>query len=156
VTYKRARVHLTAAPASNLESTEANSINNITPNRVASSDRATIAELLLGPIHWREGLTGYANCPGRDLHTHPNRKKDCRVCIDGAPTIHCVHGSCSGAVEDANHRLRSAIGKTEYSKRSVARKPRTPTPQELERKGQAEQKERLIKRSRMSLTQIIA
>jgi hypothetical protein len=37
-------------------------------------------------------------------------KKDCRVCVDGAPTIYCFHSSCAEAVAAANKRLRRELG----------------------------------------------
>ena len=43
------------------------------------------------------------------MHTSHNGKKDCRVSVDGAPTIFCFHASCIGAVAEANRRLRSAL-----------------------------------------------
>jgi len=118
--------------------------------------RLPIAESLLGLVTWTEPDTGYCRCPGVELHTNPNHPRDCRVIVSGAPTIYCVHSSCAGAVEDANRRLRSAIGKAECAKNQVLRQRRQPTPQEMERKRQAEEKERLVKRSKLSLAQIIA
>jgi len=44
------------------------------------------------------------------MHTHKIGKKDCRVCLDGAPTIHCFHSSCAAAVAEANKRLRRELG----------------------------------------------
>jgi hypothetical protein len=49
------------------------------------------------------------------LHTQPTGKKDCRVNIDGAPTIYCFHSSCAAAVAEANRSLRRAIGQTPWS-----------------------------------------
>lgn len=129
---------------------------NTRRNGEPNADRAAIADQLLGPIAWQDAVRGFATCPGCDLHTQQNGKKDCRVCVDGAPTIYCVHSSCAGAVEDANRRLRSAIGKAECSGQSTRLKPRVPTPEEIERKRQVEEKQRLVKRSSLSLKQIIA
>ncbi|WCJ60314.1 hypothetical protein NXS98_04055 [Fontisphaera persica] len=44
------------------------------------------------------------------MHTHRNGKKDCRVNVDGAPTVFCFHSSCIAAVSEANRRLRREIG----------------------------------------------
>lgn len=35
--------------------------------------------------------------------------KDCRVSVDGAPTIFCFHASCAPAVAEANQRLRREL-----------------------------------------------
>jgi hypothetical protein len=35
---------------------------------------------------------------------------DCRVSVDGAPTIYCFHASCAPAVVEANRRLRKEMG----------------------------------------------
>ena len=76
-------------------------------------DAHQIAEGLLGQIDWFLPNAGYSLCPGADRHTHRNSRRDCRVMVDGAPTIYCVHSSCSGAVEEANRKLRSAVGHAE-------------------------------------------
>lgn len=78
------------------------------------STRTQIAEKLLGPIQWTdEG--GFCKCPGEHLHTSANAAKDCKVMLDGVPTIKCFHNSCAGIVEGVNHELRSQIGKAERS-----------------------------------------
>jgi hypothetical protein len=118
--------------------------------------RLPIAESFLGQITWTESDTGYCRCPGLDLHTNPNGPRDCRVIVSGVPTIHCLHSSCAGAVEDANRRLRSAIGKAEYLKQAPRFESRGPTPAEIERRRQAKAKEELERRSKMSLPQIVA
>jgi hypothetical protein len=44
------------------------------------------------------------------MHTHGNGKKDCRVSVDGAPTVFCFHANCIAAVAEANRRLRRELG----------------------------------------------
>ena len=79
---------------------------------VAPSTRSQIAEKILGAIQWTdEG--GFCKCPGEHLHTSANGAKDCKVMLDGAPTIKCFHDSCAGIVEGVNYALRSKIGKAE-------------------------------------------
>ncbi len=68
--------------------------------------RRRIAEAMLGRIE--EG--GFVKCPGQAHHTGRSARKDCRVRLDGAPTVFCVHTSCLSAVEEANDRLRREIG----------------------------------------------
>jgi hypothetical protein len=123
---------------------------------MSAFDPQIIAEHLLGEVTWTEVDTGYCRCPGADLHTNPNGPRDCRVIVSGAPTVYCLHSSCAGAVEDANRRLRSAIGKAECARNGVALRPRQPTAEEIERKRQADRNRCLVERSKMSLAQIIA
>ncbi|MGZ4973503.1 MAG: hypothetical protein ACXWKG_10970 [Limisphaerales bacterium] len=73
-------------------------------------DPRQVATQLLGPIDWQSEVSGFCRCPGESLHTSANGEKDCRVNVDGAPTIFCFHASCASAVADANHKLRSTLG----------------------------------------------
>ena len=85
----------------------------------APSTRRQIAEKILGAIEWTDENTGFCKCPGAHTHTSTNAAKDCKLKLDGAPTIKCFHNSCSGIVAGVNHELRSQIGKAEF-------KPTTP------------------------------
>lgn len=78
------------------------------------TDPRTIASHQLGPIEWESEVTGWCKCPGESLHTHRTGKKDCRVSVDGAPTIHCFHASCIAAVESANKTLRRSLGQVSW------------------------------------------
>ena len=51
-------------------------------------------------------------CPGCSMHTNEDGDDHTHVYLDGdmAPTINCVHESCSGLLDDLNHELRSRIG----------------------------------------------
>ena len=62
---------------------------------------------------WENETLAYVQCPGLDLHTSPNGRKDCRITInDGkVPTVFCCHNSCRAVVDEKNHEMRSAIGK---------------------------------------------
>lgn len=77
-------------------------------------DPRTIATEQLGTIAWESEVRGFCVCPGNQFHTHKSGPKDCRVHLDGAPTIHCVHQSCRPAVEAANTTLRRACGATPW------------------------------------------
>ncbi len=68
-----------------------------------------VAEEVVGRVEWETAWGGYCQCPGRGEHTHPSRRRDCLVRIDGAPTVYCFHASCAGTVADANRRLRAAL-----------------------------------------------
>jgi hypothetical protein len=74
------------------------------------SERARIAIEILGEIEWESETRGYLACPGKHLHTAADKEHDCRIDIDGVPTLHCFHDSCSGIVAGINHELRSRIG----------------------------------------------
>ena len=73
-------------------------------------DPKHIASSLLGGVDWQSAVSGYCRCPGEAQHTHRTAKKDCRVNVDGAPTIHCFHASCAPIVAEANKRLRRELG----------------------------------------------
>ena len=113
----------------------------------------TVAECVLGRIDWRDGTTGFCHCPEEHLHTHQSGKRDCRVTLDGAPTLFCFHTSCLAFIEAKNHELRSAIGKAQAGA-SVA--PYRPTAQDIERQRQREADEALRKRAANSLPQILS
>lgn len=79
-----------------------------------------IAEDVLGAIDWKDDGRGYCTCPGQARHTNPNGRRDCRVTIlpggrSEAPTVHCFHSGCSAEIEEANHKLRSALGKAKWA-----------------------------------------
>jgi hypothetical protein len=77
-------------------------------------DPRIIATRILGAIDWQSEVSGLCRCPGETLHTTRTSAKDCRVNIDGAPTIFCFHASCAGAVAGANKRLRSDLGASSW------------------------------------------
>jgi hypothetical protein len=99
-------------------------VNNGT---VDLSERQRIATGLLGTIDWESDASGYVTCPGKGCHTNPDGKRDCRVYLDGAPTLHCVHNSCSGLLEAVNGELRSRIGRAEFKPDKVRAESQTKT-----------------------------
>ncbi len=78
------------------------------------TDPRQTAAALLGKIDWQSEVSGFCRCPGESLHTHPTGKKDCRVNVDGAPTIYCFHASCAPAVAASNRALRRAMGQSPW------------------------------------------
>lgn len=78
------------------------------------NDPRQIAAGVVGAVDWQTEVSGFCRCPGESLHTHPTGKKDCRVNVDGAPTIYCFHSSCAPAVASANRNLRLAIGQSPW------------------------------------------
>ena len=86
--------------------------------------RRRVAEAILGRVE--EG--GYVRCPGQAHHTGRSARRDCRVRLDGAPTVFCVHTSCLSAVEEVNGRLRREIAIAESAAdRGVGSGPRVLT-----------------------------
>jgi hypothetical protein len=74
-----------------------------------------IAAGIVGAVDWQTEVSGFCKCPGEAWHTHKTGKKDCRVNVDGAPTIHCFHSSCAAAVAEANRALRRALGQSTWA-----------------------------------------
>ena len=77
-------------------------------------DPKQIATGIVGAVDWQTEVSGFCHCPGESLHTHKTGKKDCRVNVDGAPTIHCFHSSCEPAVANANRALRRALSASSW------------------------------------------
>src|SRR5215472_1637354 len=80
-------------------------------------DPRHVAARLLGAIDWQTEVSGFCRCPGEAMHTSANGKRDCRVNVDGAPTIFCFHASCVAAVAEANRRLRRELGASPWELR---------------------------------------
>ena len=80
-------------------------------------DPRQVASQVLGAIEWQTEVSGFCRCPGEAFHTSANGKKDCRVNVDGAPTIYCFHGSCSAAVAESNRRLRREVNASPWELR---------------------------------------
>src|SRR5262249_45863269 len=80
-------------------------------------DPRQMAERIVGRVDWQNEVSGFCTCPGEALHTSQNGKKDCRVSVDGAPTIFCFHASCIGVVAEANRRLRRELGSSAWELR---------------------------------------
>jgi hypothetical protein len=81
----------------------------------AMIDPRQVATRLLGAIDWQSEVSGFCRCPGETLHTSRTGAKDCRVNVDGAPTIFCFHASCIAAVAEANRALRRGLAGGEWA-----------------------------------------
>ena len=116
--------------------------------------RLSTAQDVLGDISvCPNGL--YCKCPGLSHHTNPAQSRDCRVYLDGAPTIRCVHTSCAAAVAETNRLLRSAVSKAEtgrYVPTPVYRK----SEEQLAREKDERETERLAAQARALLPKILA
>jgi len=80
-------------------------------------DPRQVAFQILGAIDWQTEVSGFCKCPGEAFHTSTNGKKDCRVNVDGAPTLYCFHSSCGAAVAEANRRLRREVNASPWELR---------------------------------------
>src|SRR5262249_18932245 len=69
----------------------------------------------LGAIDWNSDIQGFLACPGGHLHTTGKGPRDCRISLDGTPTLFCFHTSCGGLIDELNHELRLRIAKAEGS-----------------------------------------
>jgi len=79
------------------------------------TDPRQIAASIVGAVDWQSEVSGFCRCPGESWHTHATGQKDCRVSVDGAPTIYCFHASCSPAVAEANRRLRRELNASPWA-----------------------------------------
>ena len=79
------------------------------------TDPRQVAAGIVGAVDWQSEVSGFCRCPGESLHTHRTGRKDCRINVDGAPTIHCFHASCAPAVAEANKRLRRELNASPWA-----------------------------------------
>ena len=71
-------------------------------------------------MEWQSDKLGHCHCPGEANHTTGEKPTDCRIYLDGVPTVYCVHKSCETEVVETNRRLRSKIGKAENTNAPVS------------------------------------
>ena len=115
----------------------------------------SIVEQQLGKIEEQPGGFAVCDCPGASLHTSPTRKHNCRVYyLSGPPTVFCVHTSCAAAIEDANRRLRSVIGKAAWGAFPVG-KPLQKTPEQFAREHEQKEAARLAAKGGECLPRIL-
>ncbi len=66
------------------------------------------------PIDWsvdnKGAEFGYVKCPNIDMHTSPNKFRDCVIYIDGFPNFHCQHESCREANRMHSSNLAWELG----------------------------------------------
>lgn len=79
------------------------------------TDPRHIAASIVGAVDWQSEVSGFCRCPGESLHTHKTGKKDCRINVDGAPTIYCFHASCAPVVAQTNKRLRRELNASPWA-----------------------------------------
>jgi len=55
-----------------------------------------IARVMFSAAEWQSPNLAWVQCPGIDLHSTSNGKKDCRLTINDElpPTLFCCHESC--------------------------------------------------------------
>jgi hypothetical protein len=113
-----------------------------------------IAESILGSIQWVDAVTGFLACPGKNLHSNPSSKRDCRIKLDTVPTVFCVHTSCNGIIGEKNRALRSEIGKANWKKHTAPLRWQA-TPAEVQRAKERETEAQLKARAEKSLRGIV-
>ena len=90
----------------------------VSPNgAIDLSERQRVAEEIVGSIQWDSEARGFCTCPGKHLHTTGDGARDCKIHLDGAPTLYCFHDHCRGIRDAVNRELRSRIGKNERTTR---------------------------------------
>jgi len=113
-----------------------------------------VAEEVLGRIDWESPDRGSCTCPGAALHSSRTGKGHCTIFLDGSPTVHCFHSSCTESVQRANFQIRSALGKARCSE-----KPYVPTIAEqlarAQRRREKNKAEQLIAKAEASLPMIV-
>jgi len=72
-------------------------------------NRRKLALALLNELEWVDEQEAFCECPGKEHHTNADGPRDCRVRLDGVPTVHCLHASCVSKVKATNDVLRRAI-----------------------------------------------
>lgn len=94
-----------------------------------------IVSAMFDVIEWKHEELAFIDCPGKHLHTGKNAKRDCRVNLDKAPTLFCLHSSCSVIVEEANFKMRRAIWeRSPMAKREFTPEERIKIKKDLEEK----------------------
>ena len=101
--------------------------------------REAVAKLFT-VLCWEDAVTAFIECPGKDLHTTGNAQQDCRVKIDGVPTVHCFHKSCIDEVESSNLLLRQATSGRTVTPNGTAKPYKIKGPQDA---AQSKSKPRL-------------
>ena len=126
------------------------------PSEPSPVSTRAILEQTLGELDDHPDGFAYCHCPGAALHTSPTGKRDCRVYYQsGAPTIHCLHSSCTGSVEAANRVLRSALGKLNRGV-SSAPVPFVKSSEQVIREREQREAERLAAAARAKLPFILS
>ena len=115
--------------------------------------RREIAESVLGPVEWTDASQGFCPCPGSDKHTCATQAKDCKVFVDGVPTLNCFHQNCREDVERMTAELRRAV---ESSETGVCYTVITPDDSLRERQKAQSEKRRLTTWAKGEFPQILA
>jgi hypothetical protein len=92
----------------------------ISNGEINLTERQRIATETLAAIDWQSETEGFCPCPNQAAHTTGDGARDCRVNLDGVPTVHCFHNSCRGIIEAVNRDLRSRIAKAEAPAKTAA------------------------------------
>ncbi len=69
----------------------------------------TLAEGIVGTVHWTTDTLGHCTCPDEHLHKAKSASQDCSIKLDGMPKISCFHQDCRDPVADTTEQLRTAL-----------------------------------------------
>lgn len=106
-----------------------------TLTRKELSRRQKTVEKIAGAVDWKDENTGFLECPGIGSHTTPDAISDCRVKINGVPTIYCFHTSCRSEIEQANKKIRRAILRKSIGKQIAQSKHKNESRKEKNKKA---------------------
>lgn len=110
-----------------------------------------IVASVVGAVEWLGENEGLCQCPGRELHTSNNGKRDCKIYLGGAPTLTCFHASCKKLLETKNAELRKALREGTVDEGSRVRM----TLQEKRRLAEIQRKESVRRRAANSREMIL-
>lgn len=83
---------------------------------LTTAEKHAIVYKLFGSVRWKDDMVGYVECPAKAMHQGKSRARDCKVMLNGAPTIYCLHQSCSEVIRKANYALRKTLWDCGYDK----------------------------------------
>lgn len=75
---------------------------------------------IFGEVEWKNDDECFCVCPGEEHHTTDNHLRDCKIYLNGTPTVHCLHNGSRDpfahrrALRMANTKLRSALRGKEW------------------------------------------
>jgi hypothetical protein len=107
---------------------------------------------IVGAVDWLTDEEGLCVCPGSELHTTHNGKRDCKVYLGGVPTLTCFHSSCKEILGRKNSELRQALRDGTVDPNTRTRL----TVEEKKRLAEIQRKEALRKRAAHSRGVILA
>jgi len=85
-----------------------------------------LIEKSLGSVDWQGSEWGYCSCPGKDLHTAKNGRRDCRVYVGPPVSVFCFHAQCKSILDKINDDLRREVREQTGELKFTPREQRPP------------------------------